>query len=244
VCIISGILNDDAYPEMTRRIVELALAVHAHKYNADTIARMVALATAVGPISAGPSAATSLLNGLEMQIVDYRYRYRAPENLLLEVILPIWIKPVLRADLSLRTGQNYAENAVTDQQLDGFFTARGAAVQYVYDWQDAFTTSPATPPLFGNTAAITEWPDTVKALIYAAGSFVRGRGEIINMEGIYDAQDLKVNDFTRLFMEEKILVRRRCNQARLVTFPLAVNGATGCCVALDGNGNVIPPETP
>ncbi len=236
VCIVSGILQDDAYPEMTRRVVDLAMAVHAHKLNADTIAAMVTESTDLGTINAGISATTSLLNVIEMQVIDYRYRYRADLNLVLELIAPIWIKGVIRADLSMRTGVPFAQ--VTDQQINGFFAAIGVAVQFVYDWQDAFT---AAGVGFGATAPVEEWPDSVQLMIYAAGSFVRGRGEVISMEGIYDAADLKVNDFTRLFMEEKFLVRRRCYQARRFTVPLAVNGASGCCVEVDANGNVVVP---
>lgn len=238
VCIESGILQDDAYPEGTRRTVEVALAVHAHKFNADTIAEIVAQSTPVaGFTGLGASATSIVLNSLELQIVDYRYRYRADENLLLELKAPIWLKAVIRSDLALRTGIPFQQ--VTDQQIMGFFADRGADIEFVYDWQDAFTTSPATPPLFGNTAGITAWPAQVKVLIYAAGAFVRGRGQILNMEGIYDTTNLEVNDFTKLFLEEKFLVRRRCYQSRVVTLNIPVNGATGCCVALDAQGNPV-----
>lgn len=235
VNIISGILQDDAYPEMTRRVVELAMAVHPHKVNLDTIAAMVTASTDLGTINAGISATTSVLSVIEMQVVDYRYRYRAPENLLLELIAPMWLKAVIRADLSLRTGVLFEQ--VTDQQINGYFNARGVNVQFVYDWQDAFSGVTAG---FGATAPVEDWPDSVKLMIYAAGSFVRGRGEVISMEGVYDASQLAVNDFTRLFMEEKFLVRRRCYQSRTFTVPLAVNGATGAAVAVDANGNVVP----
>lgn len=236
VNIVSGILQDDAYPEMTRRIVELAMAVHAHKVNLDTIAAMVTQSTDLGTINAGISATTSVLNVIEMQVVDYRYRYRAPENLMLDLVAPMFLKAVIRADLTLRTGVPFEQ--VTDQQINGYFNARGVNVQWVYDWQDAFSGVTAG---FGATAPVEEWPDTVKLMIHASGSFVRGRGEIISMEGVYDSTNLEVNDFTRLFMEEKFLVKRRCYQSRTFTVPLAVNGATGCCVEVDANGNVVVP---
>ena len=81
ICIVAGILQDDAYPELTQRVVSGALIAHTHRFNADTIAAMEAQSTAVaGFTGAGPSATTSLLNGLEMQIIDVRYRYRAAES--------------------------------------------------------------------------------------------------------------------------------------------------------------------
>ena len=229
ICIVAGILQDDAYPELTQRVVSGALIAHTHRFNADTIAAMEAQSTAVaGFTGAGPSATTSLLNGLEMQIIDVRYRYRAAESLMLEVVLPWWAKGVVRSDLALRGGIAFEQ--ATDQIINSYFNARGANVQWVYDWQDGFTGGG-----FGGATAITSWPDTVKALIYPAGAFVRGRGALISMEGIYDTTNLAVNDFTRLFTEEKFLVLRRCYQSRLVTFNVPVNGMTGIGVELDGN---------
>ena len=235
VCIVSGILQDDAYPEMTRRIVELAVATHAHKVNADTLAAMEAGSTDMGTVNAGISAATSLLNVIEMQVMDYRYRYRADDNLLLEMPIPFFGRAMIRSDLSLRTGIPFEQ--VSNAQIDGWFAQRGVIPQWVYDWQDAFTGVSAG---FGAATPIEAWPTSIKIMLYAAGTWVRGRGEVISMEGIYDAADLAVNDFTRLFMEEKFLVRRRCYQSRLVTVPLAVNGATSAPVLVGADGNLAP----
>ena len=235
--IISGILNDDAYPELTERVVRGALAAHNHRYNAATIKKMVAQANVTVTANVGASAATSLLNTVELQIIDYRYRYRANESLLLEVLAPIWLKGVIRSDLALRTGAELVQ--VTDQQIESFFAARGAKIQFVYDWQDAFANN--TPNAgFGNSTAATEWPTTADLLIYAAGTYVRGRGEIITLDGIYDSTNIKTNDFVRLFTEEKLLVLRRQYQARKLTVALATNGLTGAPALLTAQGNERP----
>ncbi|HEY9414055.1 MAG TPA: major capsid protein, partial [Pseudonocardia sp.] len=181
VCIVSGILQDDAYPEMTRRIVELAVATHAHKVNADTLAAMEAGSTDMGTVNAGISAATSLLNVIEMQVMDYRYRYRADDNLLLEMPIPFFGRAMIRSDLSLRTGIPFEQ--VSNAQIDGWFAQRGVIPQWVYDWQDAFTGVSAG---FGAATPIEAWPTSIKIMLYAAGTWVRGRGEVISMEGIYD----------------------------------------------------------
>lgn len=234
ICIVAGILQDDAYPELTQRVVEGALVAHAHRFNADTIAAMETASTAVaGFTGAGPSATTSALNGLEMQIIDYRYRYRAAESLMLEVVAPMWLKGVIRSDLALRSGVPFEQ--VTDQQIAGYFNARGASIQWVYDWQDGFT---GVSGGFGSATAIASWPNTVKVLVYAAGAFVRGRGALISMEGIYDTTNLAVNDFTRLFTEEKFLVLRRCYQSRIVTLNIPVNGTFALAQKLDGDSQI------
>ena len=233
--IISGILNNDAYPELTERVVRGALAAHNHRYNQATIARMEAQSSPV-TANVGPSAATSLLNTIELQIVDYRYGYRANESLLLEVVLPIWAKAMIRSDLALRSGVELVQ--VTNEQINAYFAARGARVQWVYDWQDSFANG--TPNAgFGSTVFATAWPTTVKALIYAAGTFVRGRGNVITLDGIYDSTNIKTNDFVRLFTEEKILVVRRQYQSRVLTVGVAQNGATSAPVELDAQGRPV-----
>ena len=235
--IISGVLNDDAYPELTERVVRGALAAHNHRYNAATIKKMVAQANVTVTANVGASAATSLLNTVELQIIDYRYRYRANESLLLEVLAPIWVKGVIRSDLALRTGVELVQ--VTDQQIEAFFAARGAKIQFVYDWQDAFANNTPTAG-FGNSNAATAWPTTVDLLIYAAGTYVRGRGDILTLDGIYDSTNIKTNDFVRLFTEEKLLVLRRQYQARRLSVALATNGLTGAPALLTAQGNERP----
>lgn len=234
--IISGILNNDAYPELSERVVRGSLAAHNHRYNQASIARMETQSVAV-TANVGPSAATSLLNTIELQIVDIRYGYRANESMLLEVVLPIWAKALIRSDLALRSGVELVQ--VTDAMIDAYLAARGARVQWVYDWQDSFANG--TPSAgFGQTGSgITAWPTSVKALIYPAGTFVRGRGNVITLDGIYDSTNIKTNDFVRLFTEEKILVVRRQYQSRVLTVGMAQNGATGAPYQLDAQGQIV-----
>lgn len=234
---VVGFLQNDAYPETTKEAVSGVTAVHAHRFNAETLKRVAALSTAVD-LSAklGPSATGSILNGIGLQIVDYRYKYRAPESLLLDVVLPMWSKEVVRADYSLRGGIPI-EN-VTDQVIAKWIADRGGRVQWVYDWQDAYSTSPAAG--FGGAAAITEYPATVEALVYASGTFVRGRGEVVNLDVVYDSTNLVENDFLQMFMEEKLLVAKRAYSSRKVKLSLGVNGATGTGLVLDANGKIAP----
>lgn len=232
-----GFLQNDAYPETTKDAIAGVTAVHAHRFNAETIKRMATASTAVdltGKI--GPSATGSILNGIGLQIVDYRYKYRAPESLILDVVLPMWAKEMVRADYSLREGIPL-EN-VTDQVIAQWILARGGRVQWVYDWQDAYTTLPAAG--FGGAAAITEYPAAVEALIYVSGTFVRGRGDVINLDVVYDSAEIQKNDFLQMFMEEKLLVAKRAYSSRKVKLALGVNGATGTGLALDANGKIVP----
>ena len=236
----AGILQNSAYPELTRQHVEAAMAAHAHRVNELTIADMVALSGSAVDLTQelGPSATASVLNGLELVIVDLRYRYRAPESMTLEVVLPIWLKLHVRSDLALRSGVDF--NQVTNEQINAFFVARGARVQWVYDWQDAFS---GVSGGFGSASVKQTFATSVNALVYPAGTFVRGRGEIISLGVTYDSVNIRKNDYLEMFQEEKLLVHKRAYKSLLVTLPLAVNGATSAPREL-AHGGPIEPETP
>lgn len=230
-----GFLQDHAYPEVTQQAIEGVMAVHAHRVNASSIARMVALSDDVDLTAAiGPSATGSILNGLGLLITDARYRYRAGSNFMLEVVLPDWLKEVVRSDLALRGGVDFVQ--VTDEQINVFFQVRKAKVQWVYDWQDAFT---GVNDGFGAVTPIEAFPETVDAMVYPAGAFVRGRGEVVNLDTVYDSTNIKKNDYLRLFMEEKLLVHKRGYQSLNVTLPLGVSGTTGTGVPLDKQGRIV-----
>lgn len=234
--IVVGFLQNDAYPETVKHAISGVTSVHAHRVNKITIDKMVAQSTGVDLSNKlGPSATGSLLNGLGLLIVDYRYKYRAPESLTVDVVLPIWTKETIRADYSLREGLPL-EN-VTDQVIAGWFSTRGARVQWVYDWQDAYSTTPAAG--FGGASAITDYPTSVNALVYASGTFVRGRGDVVNLDTVYDSTMLVENDFLQMFMEEKLLVRKMGYTALNVKLPLGVRGSTGTGQPLDGNGKIV-----
>ena len=231
-----GFLQDNAYPEVTKQTLEGILAVHAHRINAESIKRMAAMATTVDlSTKLGPSASGSALNGLGLVATDYRYKFRATPTMSLEGVAPIWLKEVVRADLALRQADELKQ--VTDQQIDAYFAARSIKMSWVYDWQDAFT---GVTGGFGGTTALTEFPATANIMVYAAGTFVRGRGDVVNLDTVYDSTNIKKNDFLQMFMEEKLLVHKRAHQALNVKIALGVNGTTGIGQILDGNGKIAP----
>ncbi|OZE95102.1 hypothetical protein CH302_19370 [Rhodococcus sp. 15-2388-1-1a] len=235
----AGILQNDAYPELTQRVTRGALVAHAHKVNAESIRQVEAQSTSAGTLAFGPSASTAVLNGLSLLATHYRYKYRAADTMALELKLPLWVKEVFRADLAVTSGwsRNEALN-ITDQQISAWFTQRNLSVQWLYDWQDAYT---GITTGFGGAAVPTAWPTSVKAIIHAPGAFIRGRGDVITLNAVYDSTNIKVNDFLVLFAEEKLLVKRRQYLSYVATLPLATNGVTGAPAALTAQGLIAPP---
>src|SRR5690606_14983865 len=123
------------------------------------------------------SATASILAAVELAATDMRYQSRMPFNTTFEVVLPHWTLAQIRADLSRRNG--YPDNpfAITDQMITSWFSVRNIRVQFVYDWQDAYSVTPADG-FPGGATALTALPTEVNFLIYSAGAAVLARQDV------------------------------------------------------------------
>ncbi|MGW5819186.1 major capsid protein [Streptomyces noursei] len=150
LCIRNSILMERGWPEWTADFTARVLKAHRRRMNAWSIAKVESLATriqlpTVDPTkdpavdSHGPGATESVLSIIEMMVEYQRYRYRLPRAATLELIAPYWLLPILRSDMSKKSGWNLNRWNVTDAQLISFLESRGVRVQFVYDWQDAFS---------------------------------------------------------------------------------------------------------
>ena len=241
-CITAGILTNAAYPELIRRVLELALVGQRRRINAYTISKIVAFAgtainhVEVGSATAGRTATTSdVLDALTIQALRLRYTYLMSPDTTIEVILPVWAKEVLRADLSRRNGVD--KLAVTDAELNSFFSARGLSVQYVYDFQDFNAGAAGTA---GGTATWVGFPTVLNAVLYPAGAFVRLTADVIDLDAIYDSVNIKNNNYTAAFFEEGVAVANVGATAVQVSIAINVNGSSGFPAVNSGTGVTIP----
>lgn len=236
-CITAGILTNAAYPELIRRVLELALVGQRRRINASTIARInTAAGAAVNYVEVGGangSGTADLLDALTIQAIRLRYQYWMNPNTTIEVILPAWAKDVVRADLSRRTGVEML--AVSDAQINEFFGVRNLAVQFVYDFQNFAT---------GNTGSWTAFPTSVQAILYPAGAFVRLTADVIDLDAIYDSVNLSTNTYTAAFFEEGMAVANVGGSAVKVEIALNVNGSSGFPAIGAGEGVTYAPEAP
>lgn len=228
LCITGSILQRRGYPELVERFIRGALIAHMHKLNAFVIAQMATIGatastlvdyTAGGPV--GDNTATGLLAAIEVQVEDIRYRNRMGLGSTVAVKAPHWLQPQIRADFSRRQGEGRTN--VTDAEIQAHFANRGARLQYVYDWQDAFT-GLATGP--GGVTPILQFPSSVDLLMYPEGTWLRGSDSTIRLDTIYDSTNLSTNRYTALFTEEGVLVAKTCFDSRVIRFPLCPTGAT------------------
>jgi len=252
LAIQADLLQLRGYPELIARFVRGAMVAHAHKINQFMLNALVngstALALPSNVTSHTPglgttwytdhSVVTTLLSALDLAITDYKYRQRMAMNATLEVVLPYWVQSLIRADVSRKAyydGDNGVDQfAVAMAKIQDWMTARGARVQFVYDWQDAFywaaypTGAPSAWQRFGadptTTDFVQDWPHTIQFLVYAAGTWVRGNADIITLDTVYDSTLLAQNKTTQLFTEQGILAAKTCFDSRVYTVGANITG--------------------
>ena len=230
LCLTGNILSIRGYPEFTALFTRGALAASAHQINREQIADVVAGSTAVTLTAAAPwatdgSTVSQVLSAVEMAIVDIKYRMRMQRNATLEVVMPYWILAQMRADWIRRNGGNYNEMlTLADSAISSAFTARGARVQYVYDWQDAFANS-ATTGMGGDTP-VSNLPTSLQFLVYPAGTWVRAVSDVITLNSVYDSTLLATNQVTHLFTETGWAMIKMCPISRVYTVPVCPSGKT------------------
>jgi hypothetical protein len=217
LCIKAPILTNAAYPELVQRWLSGAMVAHQHKMNNKVLTAIVAAAGASKTITALGTTAMDTLGSLELIADGIRSKYRLSMNATLEVVLPFWAKGAIRQDLSNRMG--VVPDVITDAIVTSHFAARNLSVSFVYDWQDS--------PFPAGTAPAVAYPANVQALIYPAGTFIKGTADIINLNAVYDAASLATNIYTALFFEQGILIAQMCYEAQLVTVPICNSGQVG-----------------
>lgn len=231
LCLTGNILSIRGYPEFTAAFTRGALAASAHQINREQIAEVVTGSTAVtltgGTWSSDGSVVSQVLSAVEMAIVDIKYRLRLQRNATLEVMMPFWIGAQMRADWIRRNGGDYAGTiTLADSEISSAFSARGARVQYVYDWQDAFATCAAsgTP---GADTPIQQFPTSLTFTVYPAGTWIRAVSDVITLNSVYDSTKLATNQVTHLFTETGWKMIKMCPVSRVYTVAICPNGSTG-----------------
>jgi hypothetical protein len=229
-CLTGGLLQRRGYPEVVARWSRGGMTALAHKINQGFIAAIVAGSVNAGYIPPDPSgddAASSVLSGVHLAVVDAKYRNRMGFNSTLEVVLPWWALVPIMAGLARRTGVNHFD--VTDAQILDWFARRGAVPRFVYDWQDA-ATGLATGP--GASNPLLGLPATAQFAIYPAGTWVKAVQDVVSLDTVYDSTKLGTNEYTAVFVEDGWAALQMCPLSRVYTVQVDPSGVTGCCPTL------------
>jgi hypothetical protein len=212
VCIKVPILLNAAYPEMTNRFTSGTLIAHQHMVNASVIGRMVTLSGAARVFADKGSGFSDALEYASLVADQRRQSQRLAFNRTMEFVVPFWVKNVWLNDMARRTG--WTSTDANEAGLNAYWSGRNVNISYVYDWQ-----------VLDETVEI--YPTTYQALVYPAGTFVKGVSDVINLSAVYDAASLAGNMYTGLFMEQGLLVAKKQYGSDLVTLPICEAGRTG-----------------
>lgn len=233
LCIRVSFLQAAGYPEVVNAWQDGLLAAHEAEMNrliiADLIARAGAATTFASPDPDGDSFTSAALAAAELAAEDIRYRFHMAWDATVEIALPHWVLPQIRADLSRRNGVNLLQ--VSDSEIASMFSVRGVRVQFVRGWQDGLVTGGALAAAFpgGDATApfLTSLPTTFSFLAWPAGSVAVARQDVVTLTNVYDAASLAVNEYTSLFAEEGFAPIYPCPGQRLYTVTGCVGGLTG-----------------
>jgi hypothetical protein len=212
ICVTAGNLMDRSFPELIRDYISMVGNAHLHAVNAMQIAAIEAGSTAVAGPAVG-SATSSIEGAADLAAEFYREKYHMSTNATLDIILPAWVRTVVRSDLAARAGVDLL--SISDAQVTAQFTARNLRPVFVQDWQ----------PLANATA----FPASVKMLIYPPGTWVVGDGGTLDLGVVRDSTLNSTNDYTAAWSEDFQFVAKVCTESLVVTSTISVNGVTACC---------------
>jgi hypothetical protein len=218
ITIEHGNLSDRAFPELTRRYISLALNAHLHRMSTIHLAKMSTSAhsVAVTVTAGGSDTYGDVMSAIELQAVDFRSEHKISDRVVIEVILPVWVKGSIRTTLAMRAGVDML--SITDAQIMAALAVRNIRPQFVEDYQ----------PLWNGTPRAA-WPTALTFLMYPAGSFVEGNGGTIDLGVVRDSRLNATNDFTAAWTEDFRLLVRKGPKARKVAVTISTDGVTACC---------------
>lgn len=231
LCLTSSLLQNRGYPEFVAEFTQGAIAAMAHLVNREVINELVTGSTAVVLTAVDPWATdgtfySNMLSAVEFAIKDMRYAYRTSMEQRFDVVLPYWVLGGMRADYIRQNAR--ASDDLADAVIRQRFAERGANVQWVYDWQDAFNPGAiAATNQLGHATPPFNYPVTTQFMVWLPGTWVLGRQDVIRLDTVYDSTLLAQNLVTQLFMEDGFKPMRMCQLSRVYTIPTCANGATG-----------------
>lgn len=227
LCLTGSLLQNRGYPEFVSTFVQGATAAMAHLVNREILAAIEAASTTVTLTGAQPwtsdgTVLSQVLSAVGVAVTDMRYAYRTSRTQRFDVVMPFWLREQLRADY-IRQNARVSED-LADAEIDAMFARRGANVQWVYDWQDAFS-GVATGP--GATTPITSLPTSLTFLVYLPGTWVIGRNDVIRLNLVYDSAGLAQNQVTQVFVEDGWKPMQMCPFSRDYVVNICPSGSTG-----------------
>lgn len=219
LCLTFGNMGARAYPELVKRNNELGLIQHARFAETRLLTRIGTLSTAV---SAGRvlGAARDYFNQVERAAAAYRNRHRMVDNAPLRVIVPSWLKNLLRSDLVMQMPGDGNDDtfALADATINRWFAVRNINVTWHIDGETGQMFAKQTP------GALLSFPNNVIWYLFAEGTFLFLDGGTLDLGLVRDSTLNGTNDY-KMFVETFEGVAKVGIESLRITSRLEATGA-------------------
>jgi hypothetical protein len=213
-----GNLMARTFPEMVSSWTKLLLAQHAREAETNLLDKLVADSTAISG-DAVYGAALTILGHIDQVVSAYRSRHRIASAVRFRVILPFWVKDVVRTDISRK--QFGGVPNLPDSAIDEYFSVRGVNVTWHYD------ESSTTSSIYGaqSAGAMLKYKTTVEWFIFPEGTWLFLDGGSLDLGLVRDSTLNSTNDYT-IFAETFESAARVGQQSLVVNSTVEADGST------------------
>ena len=236
-------------PEQIAANTEQALAVAAREAELEILTLMYNSSKQVKP-EQYLGATRDLLASVDLLIAQYRYSHRIPRRASFTAVFPDWAKDLIRADLARESAHDTDGGdrlAVSDAQIEAWFTTRGINVVWTVDGLKAGTYGTGSSAitnqcfgLMGSSAPEPQWPGQTSDgafmlawLLYVEGSFQFLDGGRLDLGVVRDSTLDATNDY-ETFVETFEGVAFRGLEAYQVQSTILPTGGSAGTVAVSG----------
>jgi len=189
-------------PEGTAANIAAAQIAHARIAENRLLAQIGALSTTVtgGEVL---GAVRDLLTFLDHLIAQYRSFYRLDDAIALHMVLPLWVRNMIRADLTRGMAGDLEALAVAEARIAGWFQARGVNITYHLDGLPARVAAPGVAPAipaqvygaFTPGGAVAAFPASIEALLWVEGDMLHLDGGTLDLGVVRDSSLNTVNRY-------------------------------------------------
>lgn len=218
VCLTIGNLMARAFPELIEANNNLALVTHARFSEQRLLRKIGALSTQVSAARV-LGAARDFFVQADRAAVAYRHRHRLDEKETLRVIVPTWLKNLMRADLVMEMpGDGKDANfELAEARINRWFAVRNLNVTWHIDGEAGQYFAPQ-----GN-GALVDYPSTVVWYLFAEGTFLFLDGGTLDLGLVRDSTLNATNDY-KMFAETFEGVAKRGVESYRVSSTLRATG--------------------
>lgn len=231
VQLTAGNFLDRSYPEWIARWIELAAIAQARVAERKILATIDANSTTMTSAQEY-GAIRDVLNAISRAAVGLRSRHRELWDFPLQVILPDFVITAFQQDYSFALNADPEnQHSLAKEAIERWFAVRNISVIWTPDAY-VFPTETATNPKY-----IVDYPETVDARLFPAGSFQFLDGGSLDLGVTRDNTSNAANDFS-IFAEDFEQTIFTGVVAYKVISTICANGASAASVTATTCGNV------